>query len=444
MKKLIALSLLVCFCMLLSFTTPVSAATSSISNLVFTTDARTVLPGVVSDSITVQTQNASGASEEVDETNDVTFTSSSPTGLFLNSSGNPVTTTMSKNTSSRTFYYKDSATGTFTLSVSVKGRTTGTTFSASQQVAVGAAPAVTSGTTTATSTSGTTTATSTPTTDTATTTTVTTSVATNTSAHSDGSDISNFKSKIEFGVDAGRDRIITVNAPIKFDAEVGNFSENLYARVACDWSFGDGLSASGKSVDHVYAFPGTYNLVLNATIGETKVVDRMTVTVVEPQLSVASVVRGPRGYVEIENSGETEVNLQSFKVRSGEENFIFAPDTIMSPHSKTKFPFAFSSNTTGTVSLIYPEGEVAATLENGPVALIEEPEPYIPVASSYRPEREAPPPPSAPIHAPTQQSTTSTPNSDQTASIMAAMQQSQGESGILPKVFNFFGQIFGK
>ena len=62
--------------------------------MVFTNDARTVKPGVISEEIIVQTQNDSAVAEKVDETNDVTFTSTSATGEFLSGTGNAVSKTM--------------------------------------------------------------------------------------------------------------------------------------------------------------------------------------------------------------------------------------------------------------------------------------------------------------------------------------------------------------
>ena len=100
------------------------AETDSLTKLVFVTEEQFVKTGQISAEIMIQAQNANSEAEKVSETNDIEFKTTSSTGEFLNATGNPVTTTMSKNTSSRTFYYKDSSEGTYTLTVVIKGRKT--------------------------------------------------------------------------------------------------------------------------------------------------------------------------------------------------------------------------------------------------------------------------------------------------------------------------------
>lgn len=418
-----------------SITSPhVFAATSNIAELVFTTDAQTIATGAVSDSLIVQTQNSSGTAEPVDETNDVTFTSSSPTGAFLNSSGNPVTTTMNRNTSSRTFFYKDSGAGTHTLTVSIKGRTTGTTFVASQQIIIG-----TNTSTVETTSIATTTATtsniieSNP---------VNTTGTTYISSHSGSEEVSNFAS-IKLGVDAGRDRVITINSPVHFLAKVEDLYTDVYSRVSSSWSFGDGTQATGREVDHIYKFPGEYNVVLNVTLGNTHSTDRFRVKVIEPSLSISKVVRGIGGYVAIKNDSGEEVNLQAFKVSSGGEYFFFAPDTIISAHTETKFPFTFISNVWNQVSLAYPEGEtltVAGDVSQPIVAV--DPEYQIRRAEAERRLTASLSLPVKPISQAPALEDAVTPNLDQTASLIAAMKQSKSERGLLSTFTGFFGRIF--
>ena len=110
---------------------------AEVSQFVFTNEVRTVAPSVVSESLTVQSQNSSDIQESVPETTDLVFQSSSGSGQFLNASGNPVSTTMSKNTANRTFYYRDSAIGTHTLTVIATGRESGKVIRATQNITIG-------------------------------------------------------------------------------------------------------------------------------------------------------------------------------------------------------------------------------------------------------------------------------------------------------------------
>ena len=94
-----------------------STASAQVSQFVFITEPQTVSIGVSSETITIQSQNSQGVSENITETHDLVFTSISPTGQFFNTSGNPVSTTMSKNTANKNFLYQDSTVGTYTLTI---------------------------------------------------------------------------------------------------------------------------------------------------------------------------------------------------------------------------------------------------------------------------------------------------------------------------------------
>jgi hypothetical protein len=111
-------------------------ASAQVSKIVFTTEPQTIKPTVISEALTFQTQDSAGNMIQTTETLDLVFTSTSQTGEFLNSAGNPVSKTMSVNTANRTFYYRDSSQGTFTLTVTATGRVSGEVLSASQKITV--------------------------------------------------------------------------------------------------------------------------------------------------------------------------------------------------------------------------------------------------------------------------------------------------------------------
>lgn len=324
----------------------VFADTSNISNLVFTTEKRTVSPGVISEAITVQTQNSSGASEKVSETNDVEFSSTSGSGEFLGSTGNPVTTTMSKNTASRTFYYRDSAEGTYTLTVTIKGRETGTTFSASQQITVGEGDANTSGNEDSEQESETTNDELEENNDTNT---------SDVSSHSNSENLSSTHVRSRIKADAGRKRVVSVNSPIKFEAGVSGTD----GKINYEWSFGDGQSKNGQIATHTYLFPGEYNVVLNVNVGTEKAVSRTTVKVVDASISLLSVGNTPVPFVELKNNSSSEINIQGFEVRNEKDVFTFSEDTIMPPKTVIKFPIPFKNVKNNEIGLFFPNKMLA-------------------------------------------------------------------------------------
>ena len=79
---------------------------AEISQIVFITRSQEIKPNEISEALTFQLQDITGSPFKTPETLDIQFISSSQTGQFLNNSGNPATTYMSKNTANKTFIIK--------------------------------------------------------------------------------------------------------------------------------------------------------------------------------------------------------------------------------------------------------------------------------------------------------------------------------------------------
>lgn len=302
-------------------------ASAQVSKIVFTTDPQIIKPNEISEPLTIQTQDSSGSSYKTPETIDLEFTSNSPSGEFLGSTGNPVTKTMSTNTSNRTFYYRDSGLGVFTLTVNAKGRTSGVTWSAWQTITISnSASTTTSGATStvpATSFGG-----GTP----------NTSIVT-ISTHYIAAPLTNAEADTEFEVGAGRDRLSTVGTPIEFKAGSNRETNN---RTIFQWSFGDGAVGSGEVTNHSYLYPGEYVLVLNASGPDGQAVSRTNVRIVPSELSIS--FASPER-IEIANNSKSETNLFGRAIVSGPRIFVFPKDTIIKAGQK----ISFGSEITGLV-----------------------------------------------------------------------------------------------
>jgi hypothetical protein len=111
-------------------------AAADVSFIAFTTEPQSINPNELSDPITIQTQDANGNSFQTSETIDLVFESSSPTGEFLGSTGKAAQKFIRRNTANKTFYYRDSAEGSFTLSISARGRDSLKEWSPSQPITV--------------------------------------------------------------------------------------------------------------------------------------------------------------------------------------------------------------------------------------------------------------------------------------------------------------------
>lgn len=286
----------------------VSAQVSKIS---FTTLEQNIKPNTLSEAITIQTQDSSGGSLQTTETLDLEFLSTSATGEFVNSSGNAVTKTMNANTANRTFYYRDSSQGTFTLTVNATGRTSGEQWSVSQKITVSVdGESVPVGEVLAANT--------------------TNSTTQNSQSATSGSATPAYSTPAsQLEVLAGSDRVTTPGSPVSFQATIKkNSSAN--SSVNFSWSYGDGNVGEGALVTHIYKYPGEYAVVLNAKSGNNFAISRFKVKVLETKISLTD--KGD--HTEITNETNGEINLFNWKLVKNSQAFIFQPDTIILPKSK--------------------------------------------------------------------------------------------------------------
>ena len=311
---------------------------AAVSQLSFTTEPQTILPNTISDKLTVSSGDAPG------ETSDLALTSSSASGEFLNESGEAFRPTWNSNYKSRTFYYRDSTAGVYTITATLTTRTSQQSWSATQTITVGDGAQGNGDD------------------DTNATTTTPTSLTTPTgnaslSAHASPAPVGEVTAPETFKVGAGRPRLASVHSPIIFRAESsGSISKN----VRYQWSFGDGGSAVGEQVTHFYHFPGEYNVVLDASSRDgTEAVARTNVSVIQPVISFGSF---QPDRVEIINRSPREVNLGGWRIMQGATTFTFPADTIVTAGKGTTVPavfLGFSPMPSVPVTLTFPDATVA-------------------------------------------------------------------------------------
>lgn len=283
---------------------------ANLEKVVFTTDVQTIKPNTLSGPITIQLQDSLGNSYQTSETLDVQFISTSPTGEFLNSSGNPVTTYMSKNTANKTFYYRDSNEGIFTITVGIRGRDSGIELDANQQITISA----NSNITTTSNNNGEVLGASV--------------VSSQSSGSSSLTNVSTLGEKLE--IFAGEDRISSPGSPIWFQAVMKKNTTSINPEL--NWSFGDGDVGVGALVSHTYKYTGDYVVVLSARAGDIFSVSRLKVRVVDAQIKV----QDKGDYLEIFNDSNSELNLFNWKVENQSKGFVFQPNTIILPRSSIK------------------------------------------------------------------------------------------------------------
>jgi hypothetical protein len=246
---------------------------------------------------------------------DLQFISTSATAEFLGSTGSPTTIYMSKNTANKTFYYKDSGEGNFTITVNARGRDTGIELSVSQQITVSANASENTGLDSSGEVLG-----------------ASTSSSSSIISSGGGDSTTNVSSpNAQLEILAGSDRLTSPGSPIWFQGVVKkNTVSNSHFEFS--WSFGDGNVGVGSLVSHTYKYPGDYVVVLSARAGDIFSVSRLKVKVAESDMGVIDQGK----YLEISNNGNTEINLFNWKIENGGKGFIFQPNTIILPHSSIK------------------------------------------------------------------------------------------------------------
>ncbi len=324
----------------------VSAATVK---FIFTTDPQTLAQGELSQSITVQSQDAEGKATTTVETIDLAFLGTSPTGEFLNASGTPVSTVMNKGTKNRTFYYRNQSAGNDTLTVKATGRTSGQSWSITQDISItGSAGTPPAGTTTPPASSSS----DTPAAAEATSQTTAPPPA----SSSGGAAVLPLEQHIFVGMKMPSRAV--AGADIAFEAAAVGLKKEPLPTARFIWSFGDGATAEGKKVLHAYHLPASYAVLVEASSGEWSATDRTDITIVTPQITLSRVAEGTNGFIEVKNNGNDDLDLSRWFLRSGSAFFSFPNGTILKKGNAVPFASVVTKLVVASddAALLYPNG----------------------------------------------------------------------------------------
>ena len=335
------------------------AAVGAITGIAVTTSEQTVAPNTVSEKITVELQNASDEAEKIDESsNKLSLTSSSASGEFSSNTENWKAVnelTVNKNTASRSFYYKDGAEGTHTLSFTLTSGETDKVWATTHQIIISAGGGGNGDASTTPDQNATSTATTT-----------TTTTTTNTIIYSSHESYAGLSAvpPPPFTVSAGRERLGNTEAPLIFHA-LGSGKNASGAQYR--WAFGDGTGGSGERIEHRYPLPGRYIVVLTGATGGGEAVSRTTVQIAAPQIAIERGNRMPDGtlVLYIRNDSDYETNIGRWKAALGSSTESLAPDTIIPAHASVPISISLPFGA-GPFTLIAPSS-IAFSADASPV-----------------------------------------------------------------------------
>ncbi len=319
---------------------------AAVSGLTFTTDPRTVAPSTISERLTISSGEAPG------EIADLALTSSSASGEFVNESGEAIRPTWNSNWANRTFYYRDSSSGTHTITATLTTRAGQESWSASQTITVGVGAGPVDDPDDSNNDDGNDDQSDNE----------SDSSGGSSSAHSSQTPVGQVNSTLPFKVGAGRSRLVSVHSPVTFQAET---SGAIPEKVRYRWSFGDGGSAVGSQATHTYSFPGEYNVVVTA-VGRDQItaVGRTMISVVDPSVTFGQIATDR---VELINKSARELNLGGWQIRQGLTTFVFPTDTIVTANKSLSVSaelLGFSPLPSEPLTLTFPDQTVALTSQS--------------------------------------------------------------------------------
>jgi competence ComEA-like helix-hairpin-helix protein len=135
----------------------------------------------------------------------------------------------------------------------------------------------------------------------------------------------------------------TAQAITSFEAEVYDARGRSLSDVDIMWSFGDGATARGRSVNHIFHYSGSYVVSVRARQGELFDEKTLRVQVYEPVLDVAIAPDGR--WIEVANLGEYVIDLSTWRLHAGYQYFIIPERTRIQAGTSVRFDASVSGIT---------------------------------------------------------------------------------------------------
>jgi len=149
-----------------------------------------------------------------------------------------------------------------------------------------------------------------------------------------------------------------LEVPLRLFAHVTTKSGAPDISAQISWSFGDGSSSSGSSVEKTYRYTGTYLIVATANDGSARAQGDIIVTVRSAKVHLSPV--SGEGITIVNDSNE-RLDLSGWRLLSETGSFKIPDGTVLLPEASVLFPFTITNLPSALeATLLYPNGIIAA------------------------------------------------------------------------------------
>lgn len=162
-------------------------------------------------------------------------------------------------------------------------------------------------------------------------------------------------------IHAGGDRLTTVGADSIFSAEVYGIEGKLVPDARVVWTFGNGDTREGRSVQYFYRYPGRYRVSAIASVGEYTAEERF---VAEAHPAEVLLRAETDGTLSVLNKGEKDLDISLWQVDRVGVRFRFPKNTAILAGEGVRLPLQTTGlPAEGLARLLYPNGEEASPVE---------------------------------------------------------------------------------
>lgn len=119
--------------------------------------------------------------------------------------------------------------------------------------------------------------------------------------------------------------IAYVNQTTSFKVTPSGVGDTIAESLVYTWNFGDSLTATGTTVSHHYAYPGTYVVTVRAVYAKNDVTERREITILPATFSIT---RNEFGDVQLNNDAPYDIDISGYTL-AGTSNVVLPARSLM-------------------------------------------------------------------------------------------------------------------